>query len=54
MMWRRQALPKREKYGRTLAQLWIGEKDAAEIMIGEGLAQPYDGRKKPSWCEGRV
>jgi endonuclease YncB( thermonuclease family) len=31
-----------------LARLWIGDKDAAEIMIGEGLAQPYDGRKKPS------
>jgi micrococcal nuclease len=43
-------LPKREKYGRTLARLWVRGKDAAEIMIGEGLAQPYDGRKKPDWC----
>lgn len=52
--WFIEALPKREKYGRTLARLWIGDKDAREIMIGEGLAQPYYGRKKPSWCDPHV
>jgi micrococcal nuclease len=40
-----ESLPKREKYGRTLARLWVGGKDAAAIMIGEGLAQPYFGGK---------
>ena len=49
-----EALPKREKYGRTLARLWIGDKDAGEIMIVEGPAQPYDGRRKPSWCRPGV
>lgn len=44
---------KREKYGRTLARLWVRGKDAAEIMIGEGLAKPYFGRKKPDWCLDR-
>jgi micrococcal nuclease len=45
-----QIVPKREKYGRTLARLWVGGKDAAAIMIGEGLAQPYSGGKNPDWC----
>jgi endonuclease YncB( thermonuclease family) len=37
-----------------LARLWIGDKDAADIMIGEGLAQPYDGHREPSWCGPHV
>jgi endonuclease YncB( thermonuclease family) len=41
-----ESLPKREKDGRTLARLWVGGKDAAAIMIGEGLAQPYFGGGK--------
>jgi endonuclease YncB( thermonuclease family) len=45
-----ESLPKREKYGRTPARLWVGGKDAAAIMIGEGLAQPYFWGKKPDWC----
>ena len=45
-----EALPGREKYGRTLARLWIGSKDAGEMLIAEGLARRYDGRKKPDWC----
>jgi micrococcal nuclease len=47
-----EALPKREKYGRTLVRFCVRGKDAAEIMISEGLAQAYDGRKKPDWCLG--
>jgi endonuclease YncB( thermonuclease family) len=43
-------VPKREKYGRTLARLWAGGKDAAAIMMAEGLAQPNFGGKKPGWC----
>ncbi len=49
-MGRLEVVPKREKYGRTLARLWVGGKDAAAIMEAEGLAQPYFGRKKPGWC----
>jgi micrococcal nuclease len=45
-----EALPGREKYGRTLARLWVRGKDAGQIMLAEGLAQPYAGRKKPDWC----
>jgi micrococcal nuclease len=43
---------KREKYGRELAQLITGGEDAAQIMIREGLAHPYFGRKKEPWCDG--
>ncbi len=47
-------LPKREKYGRVLARLWIGRADVASIMIAEGLALPYFGGHKPSFCQPRV
>jgi endonuclease YncB( thermonuclease family) len=47
---RLEIVPKREKYGRTLARLWIGGKDAAAIMMADGLAQPFWGGKKPDWC----
>jgi micrococcal nuclease len=47
-------MPAREKFGRTLARLWIGSEDAASIMIREGLALPYDGHAKVSFCQPRV
>lgn len=42
---------KRDKYGRMLGTLrWKGT-DVCEILIGEGLAVPYDGRgPRPDWC----
>lgn len=31
----------RDKYGRTVAEIYINGKDVAEIMVTEGLARPY-------------
>jgi micrococcal nuclease len=42
---------KLDRYGRTLSQVRVGERDIADIMIGEGLARPYAGGKRQSWCE---
>jgi micrococcal nuclease len=47
-------LPAKEKYGRTLARLWIGREDAASVIIREGLALPYTGGAKPSFCQPRI
>jgi micrococcal nuclease len=45
-----EAMPGREKYGRTLVRIWSGGQDAGAILAAEGLALPYRGRKKPDWC----
>ncbi|MBC8048522.1 MAG: thermonuclease family protein [Chitinophagales bacterium] len=39
-----------DKYGRTLATVYVNGRDVSEIMIGEGLARAYDGGKRESWC----
>lgn len=44
---------KRDKYGRTLAYLKADGRDVGEILIGEGLARPYHGEKRKSWCKMR-
>jgi endonuclease YncB( thermonuclease family) len=41
---------KRDKYGRTLAQLTANGRDVGDILIGEGLARPYHGERRKSWC----
>ncbi|HEY7646628.1 MAG TPA: thermonuclease family protein [Hyphomicrobiales bacterium] len=41
---------KRDRYGRTLAQLTANGHDVGEILIGEGLARPYHGERRASWC----
>ena len=44
----------RETYGRTLADLQVlidgAWTDWSGYLIGRGLAERYDGGKKPSWC----
>lgn len=44
-----------DKYGRTLAVLWIGQELASEILIREGLAVPYTKRvsriRNYVWCD---
>jgi micrococcal nuclease len=44
----------KDKYGRTLAVLWIGQELASAILIREGLAVPYTGRIRRvanhNWC----
>lgn len=41
----------RDRYGRTLAVLAVNGRDVAEIMIAEGLARPYHGKRRKSWCD---
>jgi micrococcal nuclease len=39
-----------DKYGRTLATLTVNGRDVGEVLISEGLARAYKGRKRESWC----
>jgi micrococcal nuclease len=41
---------KLDKYGRSLATLYIAGADVAGILIKEGLARPYAGGKREGWC----
>ena len=38
-----------DRYGRTLARIEIGGKDLGEVLIGEGLARKWAGKRRP-WC----
>ncbi len=38
-----------DRYGRTLATVTVDGRDVGEIMIAEGLARPWTGRRQP-WC----
>lgn len=40
----------RDRHGRTLATITVDGRDVGEIMIGEGLARPWEGKRRP-WCE---
>jgi endonuclease YncB( thermonuclease family) len=40
-----------DKYGRLLIVLSIGGEDVADIMVREGLAQPYRGGARINWCK---
>ena len=42
----------RDRYGRLLAVVLDAQgRDVAAVMIGEGLARPYDGRgRRQGWC----
>lgn len=39
-----------DHYGRRLARLSLDGRDVAGPMIAEGLARPYDGGRRRSWC----
>ncbi len=40
----------RDKYRRTLAIVRVRSQDVATIMIREGLARPYKGKRRQPWC----
>jgi endonuclease YncB( thermonuclease family) len=40
---------KRDRYGRILAQVLSNGTDVATILVGKGLAHPYDGGHRPPW-----
>jgi micrococcal nuclease len=39
-----------DRWGRTLAHVTANGRDVGAILIGEGLARPYFGKKRESWC----
>ena len=39
-----------DMHGRVLATLSVAGRDVGEILIEEGLARPWAGRREP-WCE---
>jgi micrococcal nuclease len=39
-----------DKYGRSLADVWVGGARLSELLIGAGVARPYDGGKREGWC----
>ncbi len=39
----------RDKYFRLLADVYLDGINLADELIKAGLAQPYDGKKKPNW-----
>ena len=39
-----------DHYGRRLARLSLDGRDVARSMIADGLARPYDGGPRRSWC----
>jgi micrococcal nuclease len=40
-----------DRYGRTLAWLTVDGQDVGGILISEGLARPYHGGRRGSWCD---
>lgn len=38
-----------DRYGRTLARLYVGDQDVGELLVSESLARPWMGRREP-WC----
>jgi micrococcal nuclease len=40
-----------DRYGRTLAHLTVNGQDVGGLLIGEGLARPYNGGRRRGWCE---
>ncbi len=39
-----------DKYGRTLARIWVDGKDVGQILIKEKLARRYLGGSRIHWC----
>lgn len=40
----------KDRYGRSLGRVLVDGKDVGEILIAEGLARRWDGKRHP-WCE---
>ena len=39
-----------DRYGRTLARIWLGNVDLAQTFITENLAVRYNGGRRINWC----
>ncbi len=42
---------RQDKYDRTLARIWLGGQDLADIMVAENLAVRYNGGQRINWCD---
>jgi micrococcal nuclease len=42
--------PSRDKYGRVVATVLLGGKDVGQELIAAGLARPYFGGTRQTWC----
>ncbi|MEO3997158.1 thermonuclease family protein [Mesorhizobium sp. CAU 1732] len=40
----------KDRYGRTLATISVGGRDVGAVLVEEGLARPWGGRREP-WCD---
>lgn len=40
----------KDRYGRTLAHVIVGGRDVGEVLVEEGLARPWTGKRQP-WCD---
>ena len=50
---RLERIGQQDRYGRTLARLYVGGEDVAEIMVREGLARSLKwdrGERREPWC----
>ena len=43
-------LPGKDRYGRGLARMFIGNQNLGDILIAENLARAYDGGQRAGWC----
>lgn len=39
----------RDRFGRTLARVWVDGRDIGEALVREGLARRWEGRRR-RWC----
>ena len=44
----------RGKYFRLVSDMLVDGKSLSKSLLSAGLAHPYDGGKKKSWCEGEL
>ena len=43
------AIPRKDRYGRTLARVSVSGRDVGETLVNMDLARPWRGKREP-WC----
>lgn len=43
-------IPRTDRYGRTIARVYVNGRDLGEMLIGAGLGRPYRGERRQTWC----
>ena len=39
-----------DKYGRTLARVYLDGRDLSDMLIEAKLGRPYNGERRLTWC----